>query len=59
MLVIAKNPVAKFNAGVKDGSSGKALMKILEELNPEAVYFTELEGRECRRGCRGTLPEGG
>jgi hypothetical protein len=25
--------------------SGKALMKILEELKPEAVYFTELEGK--------------
>ena len=45
MLVIAKNPVAKFNAGMKDGSSGKKLKEILEELKPEAVYFTELEGR--------------
>lgn len=45
MLLIAKNPPAKFNAGVRDGSSGKALMKIIEELKPEAVYFTELEGK--------------
>jgi len=45
MMLIAKNPPAKFNAGVRDGSSGKALMKIVEELKPEAVYFTELEGK--------------
>ena len=31
MLMIAKNPPAKFNAGVRNGNSGKALMKILEE----------------------------
>ena len=45
MLMITKNPPAKFNAGVRNGNSGKALMKILEELKPEAVYFTELEGK--------------
>lgn len=46
MMLIAKNPPAKFNAGVRDGSSGKALVKIIQELKPEAVYFTEMEG--CR-----------
>jgi len=45
MLLIAKNPPAKFNAGVRDGSTGKKLMKIIEELKPEAVYFTEMEGK--------------
>jgi len=45
MLLIAKNPPRKFNAGVRDGSSGKALMKIIEELKPEAVYFCEMEGK--------------
>jgi len=45
MLMIAKNAPAKFNAGVRDGSSGKKLMKILEELKPEAAYFTEIEGK--------------
>jgi hypothetical protein len=45
MMLIAKNPPAKFNAGVRDGSSGKALVKIIQELKPEAVYFTEMEGR--------------
>jgi hypothetical protein len=45
MLLIAKNPAAKFNAGVRDGSSGKALVRIIGELKPEAVYFTEMQGR--------------
>lgn len=45
MLLIAKNPLAKFNAGVRDGSAGRVLMQILEELKPEAAYFTEMEGR--------------
>jgi hypothetical protein len=45
MLLIAKNPPARFNAGVRSGSSGKALIRILEELKPEAVYFTEMEGK--------------
>ena len=45
MMIITKNPVGKFNAGVKDGSSGRKLVEILEELKPEAAYFTELEGK--------------
>ncbi len=45
MLMIAKNPPGPFNAAVRDGSAGKKLTKILEELRPEAVYFTELDGR--------------
>jgi hypothetical protein len=49
MLMIAKNKPEKFNAGVRDGSSGKKLMTILEELKPEACYFTELDG------CRATV----
>ncbi|MDH4064784.1 MAG: panthothenate synthetase [Acidobacteriota bacterium] len=45
MLLIAKNPPGKFNAGVRDGSSGQKLVKIIEDLKPEAVYFTEIDGR--------------
>lgn len=33
-----------FNAAVKDGSVGQKMGRILEELKPEAVYFTEIEG---------------
>jgi hypothetical protein len=45
MLMIAKSPAARFNAGVRDGSSGKLLKQVIGELKPEAVYFTSLDGR--------------
>ncbi len=39
-----KLPVEPFNTYVKDGSAGAKMQKILAELKPEAVYFTEFEG---------------
>ena len=45
MLMIAKTPPGPFNAAVRDGSAGKKMSKVIEELKPEAVYFTELGGR--------------
>jgi hypothetical protein len=39
-----KLPVEPFNTYVKDGSIGAKMQKILAELKPEAVYFTEFEG---------------
>lgn len=44
-LMISKNPHEQFNAAVRDGSAGKKLHKIIEDLKPEAVYFTELNGK--------------
>ena len=34
-----------FNAAVKDSSAGAKTTAILEETKPEAVYFTEMNGR--------------
>ena len=45
MLLHAKFPHEPFNAAVKDGSVGKKIKRILDELKPEAVYFTECQGR--------------
>ena len=45
MLMQAKIPHAKFNAAVKDGTVGQKIQRILEETKPEAVYFTEYDGR--------------
>jgi hypothetical protein len=45
MLIIAKNPPEPFNSGVKDGSSGRKLRAIIEDIKPEAVYFTEMGGK--------------
>ena len=46
MLVHAKLPLEPFNAAVRDGSAGQKIQSIVEDLKPEAVYFTEFEG--CR-----------
>ena len=45
MLMIAKSPLEPFNSRVKDGSAGRTLRAVIEELRPEAVYFTEIDGK--------------
>ncbi len=45
MLLHVKLPHAELNAAVRDGSLVKKLKAILEETKPEAVYFTEYDGR--------------
>lgn len=45
MLVHAKFPHEPFNTAVRNGSAGKLIEKILSEIKPEAVYFTEYDGR--------------
>ena len=45
MLMHTKIPHDKFNAAVKDGTAGQKIQRILEETKPEAVYFTEYDGR--------------
>lgn len=45
MLVEVRFPHANFNDAIIDGSAGEKLGRILDELKPEAVYFTELYGQ--------------
>jgi hypothetical protein len=45
MLMNISFPHEEFNAAVRDGSIGGKVGRILEELKPEAVYFTEQDGR--------------
>jgi hypothetical protein len=45
MLFHVKFPHEPFNAAVKDGTAGTKIRRILDELKPEAVYFTEFQGR--------------
>jgi len=45
MLMHVKIPNERFNAFVKDGSVGQKVKRILDETKPEAVYFTEYDGR--------------
>lgn len=45
MLVDLDLPLEPFNGYVRDGTAGDRLQRILEELKPEAAYFTEQEGK--------------
>jgi len=45
MLVQVKIPHQEFNTAVRDGSVGAKIKRILEKAKPEAVYFTEYNGR--------------
>ena len=45
VLLNVKIPHEQFNAAAKDGTVGSKLNRILEATKPEAVYFTEQDGR--------------
>lgn len=45
MLLHAIFPIEPFNSAVRDGSAGKKIQKIMEELKPEAAYFGEYDGK--------------
>jgi len=45
MLLKVKFPHEEFNKAVRDGSIGNKMRRILEDIKPEAVYFTEHDGQ--------------
>jgi hypothetical protein len=45
MLMRVHLPLEPFNTAVRDGSAGQKIQKILEAIKPEAVYFSEQNGR--------------
>jgi hypothetical protein len=45
MLMNVKIPHQPFNAAVRDGTVGAKLNRVLEAIQPEAVYFTEQAGQ--------------
>src|SRR5208337_2423409 len=45
MLLHVKLPHEPFSTAVKEGTAGTKMRRILDELKPEAVYFTEYQGR--------------
>ena len=45
MLLQVDFPPEAFNQAVKDGTVGQEIRRILEDIKPEAVYFTEQNGR--------------
>jgi len=45
MLLHVKLPHEPFNSLVKNGTAGAKMQRILQEQKPEAVYFTDYDGR--------------
>jgi hypothetical protein len=45
ILVTARLPHEAFNTAVRDGSAGPKTQAILDDIKPEAVYFTEMKGQ--------------
>ncbi len=45
MLMNITFPHEEFNVAVKNGTAGSKLRMILEDIRPEAVYFTEQNGQ--------------
>jgi hypothetical protein len=43
-LMIVTLPVEPFNALVRNGTAGPTMKKILDDMKPEAAYFSELDG---------------
>lgn len=44
MLLNISIPHEPFNTLVRDGTAGQKLGRILDEVKPEAIYFTEKDG---------------
>jgi len=47
MLLNVQLPHEPFNTLVRKGQAGALVNRILEEIKPEAVYFTEQNGARC------------
>lgn len=43
-MITCRVPVEKGNALAKDGTLGQTIQSILEEIGPEAAYFTDVGG---------------
>ena len=37
-------PLEPFNSAIRDGTAGQKLGRIIDEIKPEAIYFTEQRG---------------
>jgi len=44
MLVNVSCPIEPFNTMVKNGTAGEVIGRVVDEIKPESIYFTELEG---------------
>ncbi len=44
MLMDVQFPIEPFNSSVRDGTAGEKLERIMAAIQPEAAYFTTLDG---------------
>lgn len=44
MLVNVTFPIEPFNSMVKSGKAGEIIGRVVDDIKPEAIYFTELDG---------------
>ena len=49
LLMNVSFPHEPFNALVKEGKAGEIIQRIIDDLKPESIYFTE------QNGCRGAV----
>ena len=45
MLMLVDFPVEPFNTLVRDGTAGAKIQKALDDVKPEAAYFSERDGK--------------
>jgi hypothetical protein len=44
MLVNVAFPIEPFNSMVKNGTAGEIIGRVLDDVKPDIIYFTELDG---------------
>tara|TARA_R110000868_G_scaffold89492_5_gene249131 strand:- start:15918 stop:16238 length:321 start_codon:yes stop_codon:yes gene_type:complete len=44
MLVNVVYPIEPFNSMVRDGSVGEVIGRVIDDIKPESIYFTEIDG---------------
>lgn len=44
MLVNVKCPIEPFNSMVRNGTVGEIISRVIDDIKPESIYFTEQDG---------------
>ena len=44
MLVTVTCPIEPFNTLVRNGTAGEILGRVVDDIKPESIYFTEIDG---------------
>lgn len=44
MLVNVTCPVEPFNSMVRNGTAGEIIDRVVDDIRPESIYFTEIDG---------------